>query len=135
MANVKVAKWKPEVMATCTHCHRARETTAHLFWFCSKIHHAWLTLSTWMKRRMKIQVEFTYEMVTFCNNRSAHKALINVIILIVKQNMYTARCLKIPVTFMGALMAIVEYYEKLMAYRKNKQQKFYRNGAPLLRIK
>ena len=89
-----------------------------------------------MKRRMKIQVEFTYEMVTFCNNTGANKALINAIILIVKQNIYAARCLKIPVTFMSALMAIVEYYkvEKLIAYRKNKQQKFYRKWGTFMKM-
>ena len=63
-----------------------------------------------------------------------HKDLVNVIILIVKQYVYANKYFKTPVTFIGAMTKIIDYYkiEKVIAYRNNKQGKFYKNGSPLL---
>ena len=66
-----------------------------------------------------------------------HKSLINTMILLVKQYIYASRCTRSPISFIGAMCRVHEYYtiEKAIAYKKNKVKNFIKNGQFIIQRK
>ena len=111
--------------------------TLHLLWECVHEQKVWKALLTWLNRKLRINQEITVQQVIFCNAEGAHRDLINAVILIAKQHIYTHKFENMPLDFVGTMSKIIYYFKiekKTIAYKNNKQKAFNKKMGKFIQL-
>ena len=112
-------KWDPNVQNKCGFCRIDVETMTHLFFECPIIYKLWKCLEKWIKRYLGVTLTPTLEIVILNNYRGSQKKLINMFIMIMKQYVYSTKCLGEYPLFIQYTEKIVDWYnmERLSAFQ------------------
>lgn len=95
ITNVHLFKWKiANVTPYCTFCSEYMETDLHLFFECSIVKVVWQQVFDWLKQICPCKVTMNARNVLLNTVHPNPKNVCNVIVLIVKFNIYRARCFK-----------------------------------------
>ena len=119
--NVRRNKWDPTVSPLCSFCLLFPETLEHLFVNCEKTNVIWLCLKRLLKYFIDIDLELSSETILLNNYQGICNILVNTLILICKQYIYSNKCLGNPLSFDHCMAKIGEWYqiEKYVVYTKN----------------
>ena len=93
----------------------------HLLVDCNAIRMLWENLKKWIKYFLKVDIELTPELILLNNYSRKYKSLINTMIIIMKQYVYSTKCMAGSVTFMEFVGKIYKWHniEKQAAYENN----------------
>ncbi len=110
----------------CTFCGTHVETVIHTLWECQVAQHIWQNLKDWLNQKSNVNIVFTVENIIF-NNVITKDPIdcINTITLVVKQYLYSTRCLKELPNFYALKQKINNTYniEKYIAISMGKIEK------------
>ena len=123
VTNIKLNQWSSEISPNCFYCNVQLQTMLHLFVECTRVKTLWHNLECWIKYVFKCDIKLTPHLIIYNNYIGPYKAVFNSIILIVKQYIYSNKCLKIPINFREMLSKIYEA-ERIEARIVNNQM-FY----------
>lgn len=126
--NLHRSKWCPDVSPECTFCLQHTETLSHLLWYCPKVKKFWSALLKWLKyiHVCKLDtMDFDVHTVIFNNYKGANNWLVNTILLIVKQYIYSCTCQKWNLSLLPVVTKIRGYQslEESIARSKKKINK------------
>ena len=124
--NLLRSKWNRETSPLCKFCYTKNETIMHLFYECKLVQKLWKSLTRWAAYHFKIDIEITPELVIFNNYLGTLKRLINNMLLIMKQYIYSTKCKKNELTFCDYANVLHYYYtlEKIYARDGDQIKKF-----------
>lgn len=82
-------------------------------------------MQKWIKYIFKITIEFDPQMILFHQYRGQGRLMINMMILVAKQYIYSAKCLNQTINFMQYSQRLAKVYslEKSVAIRQDKENK------------
>ena len=82
----------------CTFCQNSEETMLHLLVVCEYAHKLWRLLEKWINYYLKVDLTLTKDQILLNNYTGANKKMINFLIIVMKQHIYSAKCFQeIPV--------------------------------------
>ena len=110
---------------SCTFCNLEVETITHFFWHCQTAQFIWQNVETWVKQKTNRNITFTLENTMFCDTVKKPIDCVNTIVLITKQYLYSARCLKQIPNFDILKQKIINIHniEKYIAVSNDKLKK------------
>ena len=124
--NVKRNKWNPEISPLCSFCQTEKETIHHLFWGCELVHNIWLATGRIIAHFLEVPIVITEEMVMLNNYRGTKKTTICNILIIVKQYVYSTKCLGESLNFSVCVSKIADWHniDKQCALKNHKMVDF-----------
>ena len=123
VTNMQLARWKLIPSNLCTFCHEFEETVSHLFCKCSVIIPLWKDLAEYIKNKYGLDVPYWDSEKVLFNNLSAQKThIVNFLCLLLKQFIYSKRCLKQAISFpiFVAYLRQTQRIEKFIAVKNDK---------------
>ena len=90
--NLKRSQWQKELSCTCTFGCGKTETVTHLLWECNITKDLWKKLEKFIFYFLEIRINFSMVCIILNNYSGPKKELINVLIAIMKQYVYTSKC-------------------------------------------
>ena len=134
LTNKRLFKMKEVDTEYCTFCNMHVETVVHVLWECTTAQHLWNNVKQWVSQKTGKNVVFTLDNVILNNVTKNPIDSINMICLIVKQYIYSSRCLKIIPNFQNLKQKIIEYHnvEKYLAMSKGKLEKHNKKWKNLI---
>ncbi len=122
LTNKRLFKMKEVNTEYCTFCNIEVETVLHVLFECNTAQHLWNNVQQWVVQKTGNNIVFTAENVILNHISKNPKDSVNMICLIVKQYIYSSRCLKIIPNFQNLKQKIIEYHnvEKYLAKRIGK---------------
>ena len=96
----------------------------------------WVALTKWLKYFLNIEVAFDIKMVIINDYVGKYKALVNIFIIVMKQLIYSDKCLKVIPTFQQYAQKIIYWYqiEKLLALENRNISKFEKKWKPYMAL-
>ena len=103
----------------------------YLLYQCPIITLLWRKLGKLCNYFSQVTPEFNLQMVILNNYQGPKSALVNTLILILKQYIYSQKCFKSNPTIAGFMAKLSDYYEteKLYAAELNRWPTFYRKWS------
>ena len=93
--NAMRAKWDKSVPSVCSNCNQnATETILHILYYCNVEIKFWNVICKWFKYVTNLTIEITERIIIANNFKGENALLVNTIILVSKQYLFAARCLK-----------------------------------------
>ncbi len=134
LTNKRLFKMKEVPTELCTFCNTEVETVIHVIWECNIAQHLWNNVTQWVAQKTGKNVVFSLGNVILNNVTKNPIDSINMICLIVKQYIYSSRCLKIIPNFKILKQKIVQYHnvEKYLAISKAKLEKHNKKWKNLI---
>ena len=134
LTNKRLFKMREVNSEYCTFCNTEVETVVHVMWECNTAQHLWSNVKKWVMQKTGKNILFSLENVILNNVAKNPKDSINMICLIVKQYIYSSRCLKIIPNFQNLKQKIIEYHnvEKYLAKRIGKIEKHNKKWKDLI---
>ena len=135
--NVRRAKWSSgDITSKCTFCNESEETVYHLLVSCPKVTVLWTALSKICQYFLNVKVIFTADYIILNNYQGMSVEIINQMIIVMKQYIYSQKCLKQDVTFSGFMSKLSWWYsvEKCIiweSYTDKKYKKFEKKWSKL----
>ena len=128
--NCSVAKWDKNQSPLCSFCFSHEETVLYIFWFCERIQSLWTKLTRWINHFVGIKPLFIAPMIIFNDYPGPQRDYINTLILIMKQFIYSSKCLEKELSFVSFVNTVDHWYniEKLMLGKKVKSLLLIKNG-------
>ena len=122
VTNITRSNWDKSIDGKCTFCDTKMETILHLFVECKKIKKQWVNLSRWFSYFNKINLTFDAQTIIFNKYEGPHKLLMNTMILIMKQFIYSSKCKKEAISFQGFIGKVGYWYniEKHLSMQSDK---------------
>ena len=113
MLNEILKKFQLVATEMCTYCNEEKETLFHFFWKCPYAKKVW----TWVEDIVKEinqnqEYKFDYVSISICKTTTANFHIANFIVLVAKQAMYAARCMKQHLT----KQTLISKIEKIRSY-------------------
>jgi hypothetical protein len=111
----------------CTFCREEKETIEHFYLHCEKSKSLWRELSVWWERNTEIPIDIDEKAILFGElSNNQYSILINNLLLIAKQYLYTCRYSETMPTFQGFLSKVNVYAltEKNSAVQNDKYMYF-----------
>ena len=122
ITNKHLKMWKIKDTDLCYFCSKDQETYSHVFVNCSYVKtKIWFPLKRWLYYYCMIELEIDTYQIIFNRYKDSFQDLVNMLILITKQYIYSSRCLEKPLVF-TQLIAMIENYrtiENIIARKKN----------------
>lgn len=134
--NVKRNKYDSLISNRCEFCKEKAETPIHLLVECVTTERFWNAWKRWMLYFFKIQIDLSSEVIIFNTYVGQQKPLINTMILIAKQHIYSSKCNKAKPNFSIYLQKVAEIcsIEKMVALRNDKYVKHEKKWNLYLKI-
>ena len=125
VTNIQLEKWGMKPSELCSFCHKYPETLSHLFWYCSEVQMLWGETLRYIQERFGISsnnLEINVEsiLINRLHQKGAH--VVNFICLMVKQFIYSQRCLGNSISF-AALKTKILQMENVEKYIATKNQR------------
>ena len=95
---------------TCTFCNNSEETIMHIFCYCPFVNTVWSKLEQWVLNKANIKIKLTNQNKLFGLIGNQNKAF-NCILIIVRKEIFTAKCSNQLPLFEKICSAIKKYYE------------------------
>ena len=92
ITNVTCARWDKSVSSLCSFYFSKNETIMHLLVECCTVQKLWYALTKWVKFHVNIQLNITNKLVILNNYSGIHERMVNTLILIMKQYIYSSKC-------------------------------------------
>ena len=92
--NVKLYKWKILSTELCSFCHMFPETILHLLYECFYVKKYWAEITQYIYQLTNQHHDITFEKVVFVKVVKLPMHIINLVILIAKQNIFCFQCSK-----------------------------------------
>ena len=126
ITNMRRNKWSQQISPLCTFCNNKPETILHLMVECENVKKLWDALKRWVKYHYSISIELTPKDIILNNVITIKKKYVNLIILIMKQYIYAAKCKDEKLNFYDFVTKINYWYnlEMTMAKQNNMYQYF-----------
>ena len=129
--NVRLSKWKKEVSVYCSFCHHKPETVVHLLCECDVVKPLWRNLKATIKHFWEEEIELNQYNIVLNNFESQNEAIINLLVVTLKQYIYASRCLQETPTFSKFMTKVSNWYqvEKCILYQNYscyKEKRFYK---------
>ena len=121
VTNILLEKWKIIPSENCTFCHEVPETVCHMLYDCNVVYALWQDFVTYVLETYKLRVNLS--VVNVMLNEVAPKgSVINFLCLIIKQYVYSQRCLKKELSFyeIKSRLKNIECIEKYIAVKHEK---------------
>ena len=119
------AKWDKNVSPKCTFCELHDETVIHVFCQCTIVNKkVWTPLKKWLYHFYFINLETDESTILLQMYKDSFKALVNTIILITKQYIYSIKCTNKTLYF-PELVAKISMYRRLEEYSARKAKKLH----------
>lgn len=136
VTNARRNMYDSNVSDKCHFCNLERETTFHLFIDCRIIAKFWTAWCKWVKYIFKITVDLTPSIIFFNAYAGQQKLLMNTMILIGKQFIYSCKCTNTPLKFSCYLQKVAQIssIEKGVAIRNGKLDKHEKKWKLLLNL-
>ena len=125
--NDRVSKWDSNVSEQCSFCKHDKENMVHFFLRCHVVKEIYSQLEEYIKTICQnIRLEFCDKNVMGNMIHPDPRHLANFMLLVTKQYLYAAKCLKQTPSFRAIENLIVKYrsYEKYYAIKNNKLKNF-----------
>ena len=125
--NIKRCKWL-KVSPLCTFCKEYNETILHIFWECSHVKKLWLLLEKSCQYFLGVPLKLTMVDTILNNYAGLQQELINYLIIIMKQYIYSTKCFQHKLQY-TAYMAKVSYWyliDKHDAFHSKKQKQLFK---------
>ncbi len=137
LTNKRLFKMKEVPTEYCTFCNMQVETVVHVLWECTTAQHLWNNVRQWVSQKTGKNVIFTLDNVILNNVTKNPIDSVNMICLIVKQYIYSSRCLKAIPNFQNLKQKIIEYHnmEKYLAKSKGILEKHNKKWKNLIERK
>ena len=127
VTNVHRCRWGLLDTDLCTFCGVAPESYIHLFVQCEYSNILWTKFFTWLARTSGLKLNYSPKELLFgiTNNNSIDK-LVNTLLLIVKQYIYSVKCQgRMPIfNELGKRIYKMMLVERYLAYKNSKWHKF-----------
>ena len=123
VTNIQLEKWNIMASNLCSFCHQEKESVSHMLWSCPVVRDLWEGVQEFIQNRFgPVQLNMTIENVLVNKIYRKMGHAINFICLIVKQFIYSQRCLKKELLLPVLLAKIrqVESIEKYIAVKNSK---------------
>ena len=129
-------RWDSTISPLCTFCGLQGESQFHIFWECVKLTKFWQSMQRWFKYMFQLNLVLTPPMIIYNNYIGMHKDLINTVILIAKQYIYSCKCQQKSINFVIMLQKVFEHMEieRAIAMSNSTFSKFYRKWAILIQM-
>ena len=123
ITNIQLSKWNIKPSDKCYYCNEEKETLIHLCCTCPKIQELWEQVKEYLQKkfpRLEIQLVPTNIIFNTITGKNNHVA--NFICLIVKQYVYSQRCLGKDINIQGVIGKIkqMQMIEKYIATKNEK---------------
>ena len=102
-------KWDKNISSSCCFCNVKEETYSHLFIECKIVKKLWIALKKWLYYHCFIVFEISQYEILMNRYRDCFPALVNTLILIVKQYIYACKCLECTPNFTEIVARIQKY--------------------------
>ena len=123
VTNIQLEKWNILPSNLCSFCKEKEETVSHLLWFCPCVQPIWESVFCLLHEKYAIyNLKINVENVLINCIEARKNSIANFICLIVKQYIYSQRCLKNPLSLPQIVARIgqIENIEKYIASKNNK---------------
>ena len=125
VTNVKRAKWNTTktISPLCYYCQKENETVIHLLSQCDIVKKTiWTPLQKWLDYFCYIEFDPTPEVILLNRYKDSCMNMVNTIILITKQYIYSTKCLQNTLSFRNLITKISQYktMEEIVAKKSNK---------------
>ena len=117
--NIKRTKWSGEKISNlCTFCNTCPETVKHVLYECHCIKPLWEKLKKTSQYFLKLDISYDLSMVILNNCGGPQKQIVNTMIIILKQFIYSEKCFQRIPTFEGFFTRLANWYqiEKQIVY-------------------
>lgn len=107
----------------CTFCEQEEETLVHIFWDCELVQNLFKEVNTWLNN-----VNVSKKHMLFGNTDKMVKGnAYNIILLVIKQYIYTTRCLKkkLSLSLVKSMLKNTYELEKIAAIKKQRLDDFH----------
>ena len=108
--NVKRSKWDKNVSPLCTFCLSVKETILHIYVECPQVKRLWAALKKWFNYFYSISCEFTPRDIILNNIRNVQSDFTNIIMLIMKQYIYSTKCKQQVLAFTDFISYLNHWY-------------------------
>ena len=123
VTNIQLEKWNILPSNLCSFCKEKEETVSHLLWFCPCVQPIWERIFRLLQEEYAIyNLKITVENILINCIETRRNSIANFLCLIVKQYIYSQRCLKSPLSVPQIVARIgqIENIEKYIASKNNK---------------
>ena len=121
--NVRRSKWDKTITHLCTFCQEFPETIVHLMWECKEVKLLWKALTKWMGYYYKIKIACDLPLIILNNYTGPSKKFANMVILVMKQYIYSSKCKQESPHFVGFINCL-DYWYQLEKYEMFEKDSF-----------
>ena len=125
--NYSVSKYDPNQDPKCTFCKLQPETVEHLFWNCFVVQKYLTDLNLWFVQNIgKDLISTKVDFILGIRKTGDYSSVYNQIIIIIKNHIYTSKCLNSNLSTIKTLHYLKELYNqnKMLALKNNKIEMF-----------
>lgn len=136
ITNVHRNKYDANISDRCQFCHALPETVLHILIQCPIVKRFWTAFQRWLKYIFDIVFEIDEYNIVFNAYSGIGKLIVNTMILVAKQYIYSAKCKNEIPKFIQFVPKISQIHaiEKTIALRQNKFQKYNEKWRIFLRL-
>lgn len=109
ITNVRRNKFNVTISPLCSFCKNTPETIKHLFYDCILVKKFIYTLRHWLKFIVKIELPEDFTTIILNNSTGPDHALVDTLLLLMKQFIYAQKCLDNPLTVQRFIVHVVKY--------------------------
>ena len=119
--NVKLHRWsKGHISDKCIFCHSWQKSVMHILYECEEVQKLWKALEKILHYFYGVQIKFTAKLVILNDYSGPQKSIVNVLIIVLKQHIYSEKCF-------GRIPTFQRYMTKLSWWYQIDKQYLYQN--------
>ena len=128
MTNMLQHKWDPSISRKCAMCQKEDETIIHIMYQCDLVKPLWELLQKACKHFSGLKINFNLSMIILNDYNGQQKALVNLLIAVMKQHIYAEKCKLNSPTFQKFMTKLTQYYQsdKRIAIENDRWKDFYK---------
>ena len=109
--NVRRSKWSGgKISDLCTFCKRAKETVVHVLFECEYCIKLWDNLKRILKYFFNVELTLSKQLIILNNYNGPNKQIVNLLISILKQHIYSEKCFDRIPTFEAYMTKLSWWY-------------------------
>ena len=110
VTNVKRNKWDNKISSRCHFCKAEDETIIHLFCTCTHVRKMWVAFCRYFSHILQVDIQLCPEQIIFNHYKGPKKAILNILIVVMKHYIYVCKCCEKPLNFMEFMTKVSDYY-------------------------